>query len=191
MALKIVGFGLVVVLIGWISHTIAVEGFYRPEPAVLGMGKAFDANERLPQKEIEDAFEFARLKMKEKNDSGNMFKIIGNVTGWISFFVASFITLWAGYKGHPINPEEFSQDEVKEVLKNYSSGLRKVVGILSACVAVMTLASEKASSTSDDYYKSSDELQVLINDSRANLIDAGSEELARDILVELKVKANR
>ena len=157
-----------------------------PVPEVLGLGNAFEGNLQLPSEKISAAFGEARQRMLSVNDTGNSFRLGGNIAGWLSFAATSLITLFVGYLGRPPGPAGSNPNT-----EGLSGRNLQIIGLLAAFAAVLTGASSLSIEKSQDYYKRSDQIRTLLVQSRAQVIDAKTAEDAQAVLDNLTVQSSR
>ena len=100
-AFWLVGFFLLILLLGWIGTTVLFQTGYQKLPAFLGLGSSFEGSLQLPAEKITAAFEAARSRMLAVNDRGTEFRIVGDVAGWLSTQNMPFKTRRSSTRGTP------------------------------------------------------------------------------------------
>jgi hypothetical protein len=100
----------------------------------------------------------------------------------------ALITLIAGYFGITI-PAAGAAPDVQAIARGKSARFAKTVGILAALAAILTAASSRVKTTSEQDYKRATEMQATITTVRKNVYDAkdaGSAQTALDVLDTLR-----
>jgi hypothetical protein len=96
---RIIGVLLVVVLLAWLAAAMLVPLGDHLTLSVLGLGNAFEGNLQLPSESINSHFEAARQRMIAVNIWGTKLRLVGDLSGLLSFAATASITLIVGFFG--------------------------------------------------------------------------------------------
>jgi len=184
--IRIMGLLLLALATIWVIGSIVTYDHWKPDPAVLGIGNAFQGTAQLPKEEIEKQIGIARDRMIEVNDRGRWLSLAGDIGVWLSFICTALITLIAGYFGRVPG--------AGGTLPN-TGGLppkpTRAIGLFAALAAVLTAGGTMATNRGHDAYDRADQARTLINQATKAILDAQTEREAHDALDALKLKIDR
>jgi hypothetical protein len=188
LPLKLLGGGLLALLIGWIVLSVAFWHTSRTHPRIVAGGAAFEGNLQLPKGAIDHTINAARDHMDRLYDWSERLRVSGEIVDWAGFLCTALITLFAGYFGITI-PAAGGTPEVQAIVSGRSARFAKTVGLLAALAAICTAASSRIKVSSEQDYKRATEMQVTITTVRKNVYDAkdaASAQIALDVLDTLR-----
>jgi hypothetical protein len=206
--LKLLGLLFCCVLILWVADRLWV-GIFRPEPAILGFGDAFNTSLKIPVEKFTAAIDAAQQTMAQKNHNGNWLYLGQNVADWISFGCTALITLIAGYygrtttlgnpaatanvtSGQPADPATTANPAATIAPRQPARNIVPMIGVVAALASVCTGLSSKLGADAQNDYKRADQIRALINSSRKELQEpTTTSDRAAQILSELEVIPQR
>jgi len=209
--LKFLGLLFCCVLILWVADRLWF-GIFRPEPATLGFGDAFNTTLKISVEKFTAAIDAAQQTMARKNHDGNWLYLGQNVADWISFGCTALITLIAGYYGRtttlgnpvigpatanatsgpPADPPAAPNPAATVAPRQPARNIVPTIGVVAALASVCTGLSSKLGANAQNDYKRADQIRALINSSRKELQDpATTSDRAAQILSDLEVVPQR
>jgi hypothetical protein len=179
--LKVMSLSLLLLLAVWISVTIRKGVWTNPtlhvdRIQVIGFGTASVVS----QAEVEAAIERAILEMDRRYAASNKLKLISYCSAWGSCLATAVITLICGYFGRP--PAD--QNAMKELVER-SVKLTRVLGLLAALAAILTVLSSRLDHDSEDRYRSATTLKQGIEETYQTIGSTDDPTLIRKKLVDL------
>lgn len=194
---SIAGIFLLVVLVGWISYSIAWESrnIQQIEP---GGPQIKNAGPEMPVADFEATVKSAKHAMNTQYESANRMRWYSHAVDWLGFAFTSIITILVGMSGRVLS----SGQDPSALLKAESVGnevhttkwILRTVGILAALASVLTGVSSRLQATSQTAQERGDKMHAFIVASRQKFREAvisGVVEEARKVIDDLGADINR
>lgn len=182
---KVVGWLLILGLIGGLSYSLWKYPQGQPAPNILGASTGFEGAAPLPQSEIQPHFDHARTKMLEINSHGRTLSMADTIASWASFLSTALVTLILGYFGRRAPAANEPADQA-----GLSARTGRVIGVLAALAAVLTAGGALARNQARDDYDKASKAAELINATHTDLKNANADE-ARAALDKLDLEIGR
>ncbi len=184
--IKLLGFALLITLAAWIGLSVSGQlAGPRLAPRILPVGSAFEGSVQLPKEDIDREFNAASARMDKTYQRSEAYRTASEIVDWCSFLCTALITLLAGYFGVQMQSAGSTPD-VKTIVAGRSAGFARTVGLLAGLAAVMTGASSRAKTYSEESYKSATEMRDTLATLRKNILDAKDAPTARSFLDSVK-----
>jgi hypothetical protein len=204
LILKIIGIaGLVLLSIWIISPFRTVHQINVPTP--LPIGSAFDGNEQIPIEEFKSKYKSGTDLLNSHKSKARIFRVLYDVTDWLSFGLTSIITLIVGYAGRVMTSQADSLSTAAELIKTEAGGDKStdrnptlnrtkrkvsvsVLGILAALASISIVLSNRFQAQAESNVQVAVELHSILSKSRTEWFNAKTPEEAQKALNELEIE---
>jgi hypothetical protein len=179
---RIFGGLLVLALLFWCARELLTYSHWKPDPAVLGLGNAFEGSPQLPKETIVAAVDAARARMHTLSEQGRWFALAGDVCAWLSFACTAAVTLIAGWFGRS------AAAGATPDTAGLPGGATRAVGLLAGLAAVLTAGGSLATNHAHDRFETATQAQGFINQSTKDIQGAKDPVEAQTVLDSLALK---